>query len=291
LPLMKIHVEGQAFTAEDYVPPLLRVSRGSTLANVCADVVTNIRERAQHLSARVHSKDFDASDPEADQARPTLSTLVAGLPLLEAMLNSDNAHPYSVYLALCSIAGQVAPISHDLVPPPFDPYNHKDLLATFQPVVDFIQKSLREGISESWTKLPFKFADDVFQLAPSPIVENAIGGRAHDVSTPVLALGLGVPTGIAEEMISQWGENCIVGSESIIRQLLANRTLGAPRRRVKHLDDLFPSRRILLFALATDPKWINPRQKLILKGGQGESIQPSSAVLYVRKPDSSGSSS
>ncbi len=282
LPLLKVHVEGQAFTADDYVPPLLRVSKGSSLADLCGDVVVNIRERAQYLSARVHGRSFDESDPEAETARPTLASLSAGLPLLEAMLNSE-AHPYSIYLALCSIAGQVAPLSHDLMPPQFEPYKHKDLRATFQPVVDFIQRSLREGISETWTKIPFELADGVFQLQPNQLIEDAVAGMSHDLSLPVLALGLWVPGGTSDEGISEWGENCIVGSESVIRQLLANRTLGAPRTKVKHLDDLFPPKRIVLFALASDPRWINPREKLVLRGGHGESIQPSSAILYVRK--------
>ena len=282
LPLLKVRVEGQTFAADDYIPPVLRVLKGSGLADLCGDVVVNVRERAQYLSARVRSRDFDDTDPEAETARPKLAHLVAELPFLEALLNSENSHPYSVYLALCSIAGQVASISHDLVPPQFDPYNHKDLRASFQPVVDFIQRSLREGISETWTKIPFEFVDGVFQLSPNPLVEEATRGASHELSLPVLALGLGVPTGIPEESIQQWAENCIVGSESVIRQLLANRTLGAARLRVKHLDDLFPSRRLLLFALGCDPKWINPRQKLILQGGQADSVQPSAATLYVR---------
>jgi type VI secretion system protein ImpJ len=282
LPLFKVRVEGQAFTVDEYIPPLLKVSKGSPLAILCGDVVINIRERAQYLSARVHGRNFDGSDPEAETARPALASLAAGLPLLEAMLGSE-AHPYSVYLALCSLAGQVAPLSHDLVPPQFEPYDHKDLRASFQPVVDFIQKSLREGVSETWAKIPFDLRDGLFQLQPNQLVEDAVGSATHDLALPVLALGLGVPGGTPEETIAQWGESCIVGSESVIRQLLANRTLGAARARVKFLDDLYPSRRILLFALGSDPKWINPRQKLIVQGGQGESIQPSTAILYVRK--------
>jgi hypothetical protein len=43
-----------------------------------------------------------------------------------------------------------------------------------------------------------------------------------------------------------------------------------------------------LYALSSDPKFINPREKLILQSGLQESVQPSAALLYVRNRKSSG---
>lgn len=282
LPLLRVKVQDETYVATDYIAPMLSVSPGSPLADLCASVAVNVRERALYLSAQINSPGFDDTDPDAEGLRRRLASLVATLPVLEAVLASEMSHPYSAYLAMCSLAGQVASLSQGLVPPQFPAYNHNDLGATFQPVAKFIQRSLSEGISETWTKLAFELVDDVFQLAPNPIVETAVGSTGHDLSAPVLALGLRVPSGVPEETIVQWGESCVFGSESVIPKLLANRILGVQRRRVQRLEDLFPSRGVLLFALSSDPKFINPREKLILQSGLQESVQPSAALLYVR---------
>ncbi len=290
LPLLRVKVQDQTFVATDYIPPMLSVPPGSVLGSLCASVTASVRERALVLADQVSSPGFDDSDPDAEGVRRRLASLVAGLPLLEAILVSEKAHPYSAYLAMCSMAGEVAPLSRGLVPPQFPAYNHNDLAATFQPVAKFIQRSVSEGISETWTRIPFELVDGVFQLGPEPLVETAVSGAGHDLSAPVLALGLRVPSGVPEEVIVQWGESCVLGSESVIPQLLANRILGVQRRRVQRIEDLFPARGVLLFALSSDPKFINPRQRLILQGGMQESVQPSAALLYVRNRKSSETS-
>ena len=288
LPLLRVKVQDGTYAATDYIAPVLSVSPGSPLADLCALVAVNVRERALYLSAQVNSPGFDDTDPDAEGMRRRLASLVAALPVLEAVLAAEMSHPYSAYLAMCSLAGQVASLSQGLVPPQFPGYNHYDLGATFQPVANFIQHSLSEGISETWTKFPFEFLEDGFQLAPNPIVEAAVGNSTHDLTSPVLALGLRVPGGVPDESIVRWGENCVFGSESVIPKLLANRILGIQRRRVQRLDDLFPARGVLLYALSSDPKFINPREKLILQSGLQESVQPSAALLYVRNRKSSG---
>lgn len=286
LPLMRVKVQHETYVATDYIAPTLSVSLGSPLSDLCASVAVNVRGRASTLSEQVNSPGFDDTDPDAVGVRRRLASLVAALPVLEAVLAAEVSHPYPVYLAMCSLAGQVASLSQALVPPQFPPYNHNDLGATFQPVANFIQDSLSQGISEIWTKIPFESVENGFQLAPNPIVESAVGTTSHDLSSPVLALGLRVPGGVPEETIVRWGEQCVFGSESVIPKLLANRAPTIQRRKVQRLDDLFPSRGVLLFALSSDPKIINPREKLILQSGLQESVQPSAALLYVRNQKS-----
>ena len=71
--------------------------------------------------------------------------LVGALPGFEAVLQSGNAHPYMVYVALCGMAGQLAVLGKEMVPPAFDPYNHNDLYATFRPVLEFIDRAMDQG--------------------------------------------------------------------------------------------------------------------------------------------------
>ncbi len=233
IPLLRIKKAGEHYQAvEDFVAPVLSVSPGSPgsgLADACKSVAAEVRKWAQSLADQIDRPGYDSRDP--DGLRPKLASLVSALPVLEATLLSE-ANPYSVYLAMCSLAGSVAALGHGLVPPQFKAYNHNDLGKTFFDVSEFIRLCLRQGFSETWTKIDFELLPDgVFQTGPlqkTPV-------SAAKLIPPDLALGLQVPSGVSEETIAQWGESCVFGKESVIPQLLANRFLGVKRTRVQEL--------------------------------------------------------
>jgi type VI secretion system protein ImpJ len=278
LPLIEFAVQGTVSKQTEYIAPLLRMKPGSALTNLCAPVRKTVREKATELASRL-SPDARYSDLTGLQQ---LQWLVSGLPLVEALLESDQAHPYALYLAFCSMAGSVAFLSHARVPPIFDPYNHDDLRSSFEEVLSFIQLALSEGLIENWIGQLFtKRAEagsrpgDQFEIEPS--LEKAFGAEA-DFSAPFLALMLRGPS----DAMTAWGESCLLAGEDTIFDLEVSRSRGASCERVDSLGDLVPTPGSVLFRVKNEGKWLNPSNKLVLKAAKQEASMPDAATLFIK---------
>jgi type VI secretion system protein ImpJ len=279
LPLIEFAVQGTVSKQTEYIAPLLRMKPGSALTNLCAPVRKKVREKATDLASRL-SPDARYSDLAGLQQ---LQWLVSGLPLVEVLLGSDQAHPYALYLAFCSMAGSVAFLSHARVPPIFNPYNHNDLRSSFEEVLSFIQLAFSEGLIENWigqlftkpAEVDSRPADQYFEIAPS--LENAFGADA-DFSAPFLALMLRGPS----DAMTAWGESCLLAGEDAIFDLEMSRSRGASCDRVDSLGDLVPTPGSVLFRVKNESKWLNPSNKLVLKAAKQEASMPDAAMLFIR---------
>ncbi|HEY1576587.1 MAG TPA: type VI secretion system baseplate subunit TssK [Terracidiphilus sp.] len=279
LPLIEFAVQGTVSKQTEYIAPLLRMKPGSALTNLCAPVRKKVREKATELASRL-SPDARYSDLAGLQQ---LQWLVSGLPLVEVLLESDQAHPYALYLAFCSMAGSVAFLSHARVPPIFDPYNHNDLRSSFEEVLSFIQLALSEGLIENWIGQLFtkhaeadsRPGDHYFEIAPS--LENAFGADA-DFSAPFLALMLRGPS----DAMTAWGESCLLAGTDAIFDLEMSRSRGASCERVDSLGDLVPTPGSVLFRVKNEGKWLSPGNKLVLKAAKQEASMPDAATLFIR---------
>src|SRR5262249_32291479 len=154
--------------------------------------------------------------------RAHLQSLVAGLPQLEALLSTGAAHPLPLYLALCGLAGHLASLGVSLVPPLFSAYDHNDLRASFQEVINFAIRMTNEGIPETYTPYPFKFKDRLFGLM---FDEQWLGRRT--------VLGMRASPGMTDRDIIAWGEECLIGSESVIGSLRDKRIRGTQRQYIE----------------------------------------------------------
>lgn len=291
LPLIEFTGHGTIFRQTEYIAPLLRIKAGSPLANLCAELSSMIRNIATDLAARL-SPSGRGSD--LDGLRQ-LQWLVSGLPVFEALLDSEQTHPYTAYLALCSMAGSIALLSHARVPPKFAPYNHDDLRIGFQAVIASIQRALSEGLTESWIHRNFspaperagavaeaesRRADQTYELGPS--LEEAFGGEA-DFSAQSMALMLRLPAGMLPDAMTAWGETCVLAREDAIDDLELSRSKGVLCERVYSLDDLVAPPGSVLFRVHNDRKWIDPGRKLVLKPARQETLVPDTVTLFVKK--------
>jgi type VI secretion system protein ImpJ len=291
LPLIEFDAQGTVCKQTQYIPPLLRMKPGSPLANLCAPVRKAVREKATELASKLSPGAANSDLAGAQQ----LQWLVSALPLVEVLLESDQAHPYSLYLALCSMAGSVAFLSHARVPPIFHPYDHNDLRTSFDEVLSFIRLALSEGLIENWIGKEFapaqrrvdkrsegdpRRSQPTFEIQPA--LEAAFGAEA-DFTSPFLALMLRFPPGVSPEAMAEWGESCLLASEDAIADLEASRSKGASCERVDSLVDLVPARGAVLFRVKNDRKWLDPRKKLVLMPAKQETRVPEAATLFVRK--------
>ncbi len=283
LPILRIQTRNNVFQADDYIAAAMSVTVGSPLGKLCAETTGFVRERSRMLADQLRSGSFTAGDGESAELRMKVQALAVGLPMLEAALGSGAAHPFAVYLLLCQLAGHLATVTSEFVAPQFSAYRHDDLLATFQPVLQFIRKTVSDAVVESWSSTQFRLVDGVFEAASSAMLDDAITQHAG-VDAPVAAMALRVPPGVAEQAVWHWGDSCVVGSAGAAAGLLATRVSGAERRRVERLPGLAPPRGMILFALGLDENAIKPGEALQLIERFLSEGRPSEAILYVRRP-------
>lgn len=274
LPLAEITYGKESFTTTPFVPPTLWVTPGSPLADLCAAVAKRLREKAAFLSEQVREPSSAVRVPQLLETRALVHGLVAALPPFEALLHSGVAHPFSLYLALCSLVGHLASVGRSLVPPILEPYDHDDPRGAFEAARAYIEQAVREGVSESYTDHPFYFNEGAFFLKFDP----------KWMSRPLI-LGVRSRPGAPESDVEAWVEGAVIAAKSRMPELHQKRVLGLRRRRIEADADLVPARGVLLYSLSADPDLVAPDELLEIRNPDdpGGRIQPPEIVLYVRR--------
>lgn len=276
LPIARVYCRDETYTLTDFIPPALAVERQSPLGVICSWTARRLREKAMYLADQLRLPATGARVGVDRETESLIRSLVASLPLLEAVLGTGASHPFIVYLALCSVAGQVSVMGRSLVPPAFAPYDHNDLRATFEPVLAYISRKVDEGVTATFTAYPFRYEEGVYSL----LFEHAWAGKR-------LALGVRAATGASEQEVVRWGYGCVIGSRSRMRSMRESRVLGARRELIERDEDLVPPRGVVLFSLRADPEFVEPDEELqIFNAGEyGSSQRPQEIVLYVRNKE------
>ncbi|MDX2178053.1 MAG: type VI secretion system baseplate subunit TssK [Bryobacteraceae bacterium] len=272
-PLAHLKFENESFVLGDYIPPRVAVERGSDLSEIAGHVVKRLRAKAIYVAEQMRAPGAAMAAGLQTENRVRLQSIASALPLLEVLLQSGLAQPFSLYQALCLAAGSLAAIGASLLPPVFGGYDHRDARRCFEEVAGFCLRALDEGVPENYRVHVFDFRDGVFSL---PLDGEWLARK--------LVLGMRAATGVADKDLQSWGENCLIGSASVVPSLRDRRILGAARRFVESDEDLIPSRGVLLFALRPDPEFVRAGEPLeILNiGEKAAAAQPLQIALYVR---------
>jgi type VI secretion system protein ImpJ len=177
-----------------------------------------------------------------------------------------------LYVALCGVLGHVAGLGRSLVPPVLDPYDHNDLVATFEQAQNAIAKALQEGIHEAYTPFPFIVEGDEFHLHFDP-----------DWSGRPVILGVRAPSGVSDNEMAQWVGRSVIGSRSKIVPLRDRRVTGALRKQIDADADLVPPRGVTLYSLSPDEDFVQSGEDLVvINPGDAQKPRPESIVLFVR---------
>jgi len=284
-PLARI-IRKESFSLDpEFIPALLAVPMQSTsadaavaaaarLAEMCTEVAVEIRKRAMYLADEERAA--GQGTPARSEVTPRIMlSLVAGLPSFEAMLKIGVAHPLTVYLALCALTGPLTVLGKEMEAPNFAAYDHNDLYGSFKPVLDFIKRTLDQGVPLSYKSFPFIFEDSVFRLY--------FDGSWMDKR---LALGVRRPHGMSEDDAVKWGSTCLIGSEGRIESIREKRIRGAARKHTERVGDVVPGKGISLFSLAADEDFIKADEVLEVRNAGN---QPAELVLHVLDWDGSQS--
>lgn len=278
-PVARIEFKDGVFSVGDYVPPSIRVSLKSPLGEICTAIAKKLREKATALSDQVQAPSAPGSMPLIIENKRKIQSLVAGLPLFESILYTGQSHPYPLYLALTSMAGHLAALGSSLLAPVFKPYDHNNLRATYEQVQEFAFRMVSEGISETYMGFPFQFAKGIFELSFD-----------RDWADRRLILAVRGQAGMSDEDIIKWGEECLIGSSSVIQSLRDKRIRGAMRESIAAEEDLVPPRGVMFFLLKFSPEFIKPDEALqiVMISERARKQRPAEIVLHVRKPQHQG---
>jgi len=285
LPLMRVRTQNDAFQPDRFIAPIMTVAEDSPLGALCSETTSLVRAKSYVLADQFRTGSSRHGELDAGELRAKVLSLATGLPGAEAALQSGRAHPFAIYILMCQLAGHVAGATSGLVPPHFPPYRHDDLLATFQPVLNFVEAAVAEAVVDSWDAIPFRIVNGNFEAGPGRTLDDAIrlGGTT---GASVLAIALRPGAGTGEAAVSRWGGDAVIGTSSIVPNLLTTRVPGAVRRRVDQLPGLVPPRGAVLFSLTLDPATAKPGEALQIVERFSSEGRPVSAVLYVpRAPE------
>ena len=268
-----MHFEDDTWVLTDYIAPTMAVSAHSPLGNLCALVAKRLREKGMSISDRVQAQSASTDSAMILENRLRMHALISRLPVLEALLATECAHPLALYLELCAIAGQLATLGASMMPPAFPPYRHSDPRTSFQAVSAFSNRMMDEGVPETYRTFPFHLSEGVYTLFFDP-----------EWFDRRLVLGMRVPTGASDKDIIAWANGALIGSESIIGSMRDKRIRAPNRQYVDQDPELIAARGVLLFSLDADHDFIRKGEKLqVLNFGEiARSGSPLEIVLFVK---------
>jgi type VI secretion system protein ImpJ len=272
MPLARVGFRNSVWVLmDDYVYPLQRVSEDSLVGRQCAAVLRRVRELA--LMMQDQWRNFSAQERlEAQGAQPlAVRSLVAGLPLCEALLSAQIVHPFQLYLAFCTLAGHISAIASEPVPPVFPAYRHSDLIASFAEVFRYIDRVLSESDSHEYLGVPFQYREGVFSLLFAPEWKG---------KHLVLALRAQKEN---EGTLATWCESALIGSRRLQESMRDRRVLGANRTRTQSERGLFSGAGTVLFHLDEENGYILPEEPLDIASGPASERThiPVEITLYI----------
>jgi predicted component of type VI protein secretion system len=265
-PLCEVRCEGKSFYMTNFMPPTLQVDHDSPLGKQCAAIPGSLRTESSAV---------------ADRAQ--LNPLIGALPAFEVIL-AARPHPLALYIELCRLAGAVAVLRNNSVPPQFPPYVHDAARTAFDKVVRFVKGSEDDAAGEAVRRCAFEREGIWFRLPSDAGWTDALAPGSH------LQMILAMETDAGDASAQRWADNCVIGTVGAVKKLLSRRVPGLPRRSVSPGTAL-PSRRGLhFFRLTPDEEAAKPGEDLMVLADLPAvkdlpAVQPSALHLYVVEPE------
>lgn len=271
-PLLKITYASNAFEVDEtFSAPSLVVKTGEALGEVCLDLAKRIREKTAFLSENLKKQTSNTISAEAENA---VKALGRGLLPFEAIVRSNASHPFSVYLSLCQLAGQITALHPGQMPPSFTPYHHNQMRACFCEVMTYIDRMLCR-IQEGYNVIAFVLEERTFKL---PL--------RHAWMNDHLIFGAKASSGMSEKDLVDWINKALIATDTYVAPCRDKRILGAPRQILEHYEEmqLLPAQDSVLFSVTYDQAFIEASETLqIFNVADSDLLRPEEIVMYTPK--------
>jgi type VI secretion system protein ImpJ len=139
---------GQLKIAEDYIPPILKVSASDWLAGMLRQLVEILITKSgslgeQRRQSRASLADFTTSEVAVFWL---LHTVNSSVPTMAHFFRSPLIHPERLYLEMASLVGKLMTFSTDHNPKDIVKYDHDDLYFTFNNLSSVLKELLETVI-------------------------------------------------------------------------------------------------------------------------------------------------
>ena len=272
-PLFKIKAHDGGVVFEDFIPPATDIRKSGVIGRFGGDVVKDLRKHTALLSERLQAPMTQDMAPVLDQYKKNYDILVSRLLSLEALVNAEEMHPFTLYRELCEVAGVFCAFSRGYMPPIFDAYNHNDLRKTFKAVVDLINQML-DFIKSASSSFAFRLEDRIFKNVLKP---EWLQGSS-------VILGVTLPSGATSRAMTDWIKEAVISSASMAQKAIEKRVLGASREIVEQVPELglTMTRGKLLLRVDARSEYVKTGEELyIFNVSDADGVRPAEVVLYT----------
>ena len=149
---------GQLKIAEDYIPPILKVSASVWLTNMLRQLVEILITKGgslgeQRRQSRASLADFTTSEVAVFWL---LHTVNSSIPVMAHFFRSPLVHPERLYLEMASLVGKLLTFSTDYSPKDIVKYDHDDLYFTFSNLSAQLKELLETVIPSRCVPIPLE---------------------------------------------------------------------------------------------------------------------------------------
>lgn len=268
-PLAVITHKDANFMMTDYIPPGISLAALPAIREIGERIVQQLREKANYLSEKIKAVSSSTGMAMVLETKEMIRSVVSALPQFETILRSPGFHPFMLYHACTVLAGHLAALDSEFIPPIFEPYDHNNLRTIFTTVYEYIYRVTEQGIQEKYTCFPFTYQSEI----------HGFGIRLDEAwFSEEMIVGVRGQPGMSLKDVEDWFSKCIIGSELLLPSMRERRVSGVKRKSIEGNENLVPLRGVQLFSLIMDQNYVNTNERLLI-------INPSNHISGTRRAD------
>lgn len=162
--VVEVQSDRRVLLDERYIPPCLRVSVSGVLANLTAELLGMLGQRADMLAARLGQPGARGVAEVTDFL--LLQAINRWQPLLAHWADAGHEHPEALFAGLVQLAGELATFtSADKRAASYPAYRHDDLARCFGPVIADLRRALSTVLETTAVAIPIQEPRFGFRVA------------------------------------------------------------------------------------------------------------------------------
>lgn len=223
LPLARVverRVDGSLVLDTGFIPTAMACAASSQLTGYVTELMGMLTQRANAISARL-------GRGQVSSVAETQDFLILQLanrhePLIRHFAELPDLHPEMLYRVMVGLAGELGTFtSRDNRPPPLPAYHHRDLAATFHPLMSVLREQLNAVFEQ--TAIPIKLELRQFGIRVGKITDKSL----FEDSDFVLAVRAAADP---EALRVNMPKRTTIGAVERIRDLVNLQLVGVPIR-------------------------------------------------------------
>jgi type VI secretion system protein ImpJ len=272
-PLLKVTLQDGSFLKTNFIPPTTIFNKDTLVGEYLKTLITKVRRHIAYLSVRLQSLKTRDLSSVLDYYSNVYNILTSRILALEAVYEIETTHPYDIYKELNICAGSYCALNQSKAPPVFPPYNHNDLKATFEPVMNFINEII-ESVKSASISIIFDQEDRVFHQE----IKEAY------LTSDTLIIGIHLGTKMSPAAGASWIKGAVIACDFSIKDIKEKRILGAERELVEQIPEmgLMAVHNQIFVKVTLNPSFIKAGASLkIFNPSDREDTRPEDLFLYV----------